>query len=419
MKLEQVSKLLRVSLLSSLTAAIVVCQAGCSNRVGSRLIQNSYAGYGATVQSVTQEELLLNLVRRRYFESPQFLNLRGISHSQSVRHGAGVNAGWFRPLTTSLQTGVDYAKEDIPTFSISVQQGPEFAKKLHENIPVQAIAYLMNAGYSSKLVLALVAQQIGDVRGVEVGTGDLFQPGSAQFDSVLQAIQLLEDQHWLSIQNVLWEEQEFEHAFSPEKFPPEKIAELAKEDKRFITLDEGESFFVTSESLLPALSISSQGRTSSSTAELISQLDLDPAREAWVLQGPKYVQGKKPDGPRHFLTVQTRSFYSVLNLLAKGVCVPELRGAEPPSAHQGYADVVRSGQAPDIASWFKVHYSDSRPSIAFVATKTKLGWFYIDANDRVSQEVFTALNDLYQLQVAPLMDTRPSDPTPVLSIRTR
>jgi hypothetical protein len=383
------------------------------------LIQSSYAGYGATVQAVAQEELLLNLVRRRYFESPQFLNLRGVSHSQSIRNAMRLDGAWFGPLTNTLQNGMEYAKEDIPTFSIAAQQGPEFAQKLHENIPVQAIAYLMNAGYSSELVLALVAQQIGDVRGVEAGTGDHFQPGSPQFESILDSMQILEDQHWLSIRNVLWEEQEFEHAFAPEKFPPEKIAELTKENKRFITLDDGETFYVTSENLLPALSIAPAGRGSASANELVRRLGLDPSREAWVLQGPKYIQGKRPDAPQRFVTVETRSFYGVLNLLAKGVCVPELQGAEPPSAHKCYSEAANAGLAPDIATRFVVHYSKARPKIAFVATKTAIGWFYIDANDRSSQEVFTAFNDLYQLQVAPLMDTRPSDPTPVLSIRTQ
>lgn len=400
-------------------AALLLSLTGCSSRIGSRLVQTSYPRYGEAVQSVIQEELLLNLVRRRYFESPQFLNLRGISHSQSVLRSLGLSAGWARPLSNSLQTRADYQKEDFPTVSISPQQGPEFARKLHENVPLQAIAYLVNAGYPSELVIMLLAQQIGGIRGVEAGTGDHFRPGSSRFASVLDSIKLLEDQHFLRIHQVLWEEQEFEHAFGPEMFSPEKIAALTKEDKRFISLDEGESFYVTSEKLLPALSITPAGRASDPGAALIRLLGLNPDREAWVLQGPKYTQGRTPALPQHFVTIETRSFYGVLNLLAKGVCVPELECVEPASAKQGYGKAVCAGLAPDIGSRFQVHYSEQRPPCAFVATRTEAGWFYIDAADRGSQEIFTAFHDLYQLQVAPLMDTRSSEPTPVLSIRSR
>lgn len=406
-------------LAAGIAITLLLCMTGCSNRVGSKLIRSSYPNYGETVQTVLQEELLLNLVRRRYFESPQFLNLRGISHSQSVLRSLGMSVAWARPLANTLQTRADYQKEDLPTFSIGPQQGPEYAKKLHENVPVQAITYLVNAGYSSELVLALLAQQIGNFRGVEAGTGDCFRPGSPQFTSILNAVKLLEDQHWLRMHNVLWEEEQFEHPFGPEMFTPEKVAELTKDDRRFITLDEGESYYVTSEALLPALSISSQGRESSSGSELIRRLKLDPDREAWVLQGPKYIQGKKPTPPQDFVTIETRSFYGVLNLLAKGVCVPELECAEPASVKQGYDKAVCAGLAPDIASRFRVHYSACRPPCAFVATCTEAGWFFIDAADHSSQEVFTAFHDLYQLQVAPVMDTRSSEPTPVLSIRSR
>jgi len=404
-----------------LAGCCLLLSSSCSSRVGSRLIETSYPNYGETVQAVLQEELLHNLVRRRVQESPQFVALRGISHTQSINRELRVGSVVARPFATQADGEAIYQKDDIPTFSISPQQGPAFAAKLHMRIPLKALPHLTNAGYPTELVLALLAQEVAGVRGVETSASNQFRPGSPQFGDLLSAVQVLDDQHHLKIENVLWEEPEFEHAFGPEVFSPDQISSVQDGNKRYITLDGGESFYVTSEHLLPALWIHPAARSAGAGRKLMSLLKLDssPGREAWVLQVPKFIQGKRPSSPQHFVTIQTRSFYAVLNLLALGVRMPGMEEAEASSAKQKYGKAVAAGLAPDIASRFVIHHSPTRPRSASVATKTDWGWYYIERRDTSSQTIFNALYDLYQLQVAPASETDATVPRPVLSIRTR
>jgi len=394
---------------------------GCSSRVGSKLVENSYGNYGDAVQDVLQQELLHNLVRRRYHESPQFVALRGISHTQSINRELRVGSVVARPFATQADGEVLYQKDDIPTYSISPQQGPDFAKKLHMSVPLTALPHLTNAGYSSTLVFTLLAQEVAGVRGVNCGPGDSFRPGSPRFQSLLEAVKTLEDRHQLKIANVLWEEPEFEHAFGPEVFSPDQISTVSDSNKRYITLDGGESFYVTSEQLLPSLWIAPAARGSGAGRELTGLLGLasSTGREAWVLQVPKFIQGKRPSSPQHYVTVRTRSFYGVLNLLALGVRMPGVEPAGPASTKGQYGKAVSAGLAPDIASRFVIHFSPRRPRSAFISVSTEHGWFYIAGNDQSSQHIFNALYDLYQLQVAPASETDATVPRPVLSIRTR
>ncbi len=46
---------------------------GCADTRGPKLIVNSHLDYNRAVSQVLEEELLLNIVRRRYMEAPQFL----------------------------------------------------------------------------------------------------------------------------------------------------------------------------------------------------------------------------------------------------------------------------------------------------------------------------------------------------------
>ena len=69
---------------------------GCST-FGPQLVQNSHIAYNKAIEQVIQEELLLNIVRRRYYEAPQFVTVSSISTSMST--SAGISGG-CRPSAT-------------------------------------------------------------------------------------------------------------------------------------------------------------------------------------------------------------------------------------------------------------------------------------------------------------------------------
>jgi len=72
------------------TLFVVLLLSGCST-FGPQLVLNSHIEYNKAVEQVMQEELLLNIVRRRYYEAPQFVTVSNITTSMST--SAGISGG--------------------------------------------------------------------------------------------------------------------------------------------------------------------------------------------------------------------------------------------------------------------------------------------------------------------------------------
>ena len=70
---------IRVRGLSLSVTASVTLFTACTSTRGPELIVNSHIDYNRAVSQVLKEELLLNVVRRRYLEPLQFVSVSSIS----------------------------------------------------------------------------------------------------------------------------------------------------------------------------------------------------------------------------------------------------------------------------------------------------------------------------------------------------
>ena len=123
---------------------------GCADTRGPDLVVNSHLDYNRAVSQVLKEELLLNLVRRRYMEAPQFLNISSVSSnfSATTSVGAGTSVsdiGGANIWGGSVDGSVTFS--DSPTITITPRQGEDMATQLHEPLSVGRVADLVAAGY--------------------------------------------------------------------------------------------------------------------------------------------------------------------------------------------------------------------------------------------------------------------------------
>ncbi len=407
---------------------------GCASKMGPKLIEKSFSSYGEAIHSVVREELLLNVVRRSYHESPQFVTLSGISHTRSVRTDAAVGVSINPSGFATANGGVGGEQVDYPTFSITPLQGPEIAEKLHQRLPLKTLPHLTGTGYPTELVLTLLAQEIGGIRGVDAAAHNNFRPGSPKFCCVLNAVKALEAKSQIKIDNFIWEEPAFAHPFTAEAFSPAEVNKARLEGGRFVSNDEGKSFYVTQEKVRPSLWIDPKARSYGPGRELMDLLDLEggSASKAWILDERRFSRVsaavERPAGPtiaatkpsevvpveprpaelapitpisdeQSSIVVQTRSLYGILNLLSHGVQVPEMAELTYTAGSHEYGSAVVAGLAPDIASRFTVHFSCEEPECVFLAVRSKNGWFYIKRDDYCSQQIFNILYDVYNLQI--------------------
>ncbi len=151
--------------------------------IGPKVVLKSHIDYNKAVEQVIQEELLLNIVRRRYYEAPQFVTISNINATMSISAGASGGAS-----TGSSNVGANVGYSNTPTITFTPRQGNEILGPLTTRMSVLTIAKMAQAGYRFDFLLALMAEGLTDVRGPEAGVGTDFRPGDQEFIEVIQAV---------------------------------------------------------------------------------------------------------------------------------------------------------------------------------------------------------------------------------------
>jgi hypothetical protein len=389
----------------------VLLLSGCST-FGPRLVLNSHIEYNKAVEQVIQEELLLNIVRRRYYEAPQFVTVSSISTSMSTSAGVSGGSGFGNqgtPTTGNIGGSLNWS--DSPTVTITPRQGTEILGPLTSRMSVLTIAKMANAGYRFDFLLALMAEGLTDVRGPEAGVGTDFRPGDKEFIEVIQSVGRLIDKGQLKAGTFSWNDPYSDITIKREDITVENqltAIALGSGVGRFRSYDGGKNYYFTDKHDYPAMWIDPEARTSSDGKRIIEILNLQPTplKRVWSFSPNRVVEGTDfenvPDDPRPEVRMQLRSFYSVLNLLAYGIDIPPKDEEEGRAfTKASYDQAVREGRAVDLSDKFVVHSSSGRPANAVVAVKHRGSWFYVDDRDHVSKRFFNAVYDLFNMEIAP------------------
>jgi hypothetical protein len=378
--------------------------------IGPNVVLKSHIDYNKAVEQVIQEELLLNIVRRRYYEAPQFVTISNINATMSV--SAGGSAGASTSFGGSGNAGANIGYSNTPTITFTPRQGHEILGPLTSRMSVLTIASMAQAGYRFDFLQALMVEGLTDVRGPEAGVGTDFRPGDPEFIEVIQSIGRLMDNGQLKVGTFSWNDPYSDITYKREDITVDNqltAIALGSGVGRFRSYDGGENYYFTDKRNYPAMWIDPEARTSGDGQRLIELLNLQPTplKRVWSFSPNRVVEGTDfenvPDDPRPELRMQLRTFYSVLNLLAYGIELP------PGDEEEGraftktlYDKAVSEGRAVDLSNKFVVHSSKGkRPENAYVAVKHRDTWFYMDDRDKSSKRFFNAVYDLFNMEIAP------------------
>lgn len=117
---------------------LIACP-GCIGPAGVRLTRPHY---NETVQRTNEQELLLNLVRLRYDDSPLFVKVNAITAQFSGDSRAGVSAEGITDVGIRYFGFGDVGFSDRPTISYAPQQGADAAQTLLTPLTLESIALL-------------------------------------------------------------------------------------------------------------------------------------------------------------------------------------------------------------------------------------------------------------------------------------
>ncbi len=413
-----------VPVLASVTLLVVAIVSGCADTRGPELMVNSHIDYNKAVGQVLKEELLLNVVRRRYMESVQFLDVSSISSNidTSATIGAGGSAADLDGagvFGATVDGSVTFS--DSPTITITPRQGEDIAAQLHQPLSVSTVADLVSAGYPVASVLTVLVEGINNLQGADLRYNG-FQPGSREWLEAITLIGKFSDDGSLIIDRFRWNDPYNSYAYPAEVITPEMwITTLSTGARRWVSYDGGQTFLFTSHEMAPAMWMDPETRQSSDGERLMELLNVQPdvQKRIWVLEPARVAEGAdltdRVDSPRPALKLRMRSLYNVLNLYSYGVQVPAEDEQEGRATDlSSFREAVQSGEFPDLTELLAIRCSEGVPKSAFQAVQYRGLWFYIDDRDLQSKAGFNALYDLWQLSVK--STSAPSTPVTTIQV---
>lgn len=137
-------------------AAALTVTSGC--KVANESLRADFVDFNAILQGNQTQQMLLNLVRMRYRETPLFLQAGSLTASYESSFSADSSASIPDADFASLDLGGSYRFSSKPTISYTPVEGKEYVQQFMAEITPQTFAMLVRAGWPiTKLGDLLVA----------------------------------------------------------------------------------------------------------------------------------------------------------------------------------------------------------------------------------------------------------------------
>jgi hypothetical protein len=328
----------------------VLFVAGCT-RVGPGTVRHDRFDYNAALADSWQEQILLNIVKLRYLDTPVFLDVASIVSGYTMESTVSAGGSVFNMdgvvpgvPDSSVTLGAQGKYTDRPTITYAPLTGQDFVKSLITPLPPPSVLFLLQSGYAADFVLGIAVDSVNGLQNRR-GAGARMRPADPQFYTALELLR----------------EVQLSGAVEMNIRPTE---------------DKQEAVFMVFQPR------TEMGETSRALREL---LGLDPdATEFRVFYGGAARGGRQ-------IAMLTRSMMHIMIELASYVEVPERDLAEQ------RATPAIANQVGDKHQLIRIHSTAEQPADAFVAVPYHGHWFWIDDRDLVSKRTFTFLMLLFTL----------------------
>jgi len=404
-------------LLMLILLPLVSCSA-----IGPRSLQQSRLDYNEVVKSTTEEQLLLNIVRLRYADTPSSLAISAIAAQYERAQIVGVTpfltaaGGDVNRSFTAILPQAQVLGAERPTFSLTPLDDQEFTRKLFTPLPLDAVVYLAKTTWPISTVFRLYLENLNWVSNAQTASGPTPQkaPVFNDFRHGVQALQDLQNQG----QIVFGLEERVEVLGGPlpaSNIQPRDVIEAAKNGFEYRADADGKTWSLVKKTQLPVLRIDPAALASPEMRTLVQVFKLKPGLEKYDITQEVLspFPSTYPAEGVTSLDLETRSMLQTLYFVSHGV--------EVPGEHLARGSAQRTlDEAGNDFNWnqitgglFTVRHraGEERPSNARVAIPYRGYWFYIDEADHDTKSTFSLLVELSRLELA-----GKTGPGPVLTL---
>lgn len=349
-----------------LVAAMLASLAGCQH-IGPGTIVDDRLPYNDAIAQSGKQQMLLNIVRTRYAEPIEFVDVPSIVSGYTLEHRSTGLASFFgfpdsSPDTNfGLSLGHQRAMQDRPTISYQPQTGSTFTRNLSNPISPTLILYLIESGHPADVVFELAVESINGLRNRQYFAGQVI-PADPQFITVMTTLRKAQASGHVSMRI--------------------KQSKDGKEADLVLMIRDPEI----------------DGELVEELNHLRKILNLSKDRKEL-----RVVFGTLPENDGE-LAIRTRSVYRIITYLAIHVEVPPVHLAEGRAVNVPFDPVAR----PPLT----IHSGCTKPCDSYASVCFQGHWFWIDHNDLISKRSMIYLKTLFALA-----DTTSKDAPPILTIQ--
>ncbi len=346
---------------------LLLLMSGCRT-IGPNEITGTHSLYNQAISTSLDRQLLQNLVRLRYRDTPFFLGVGSVTASLKLEASGGTDSELNTGTGGNLlmpNVGISYSSG--PTISYAPLQGEDFLRNLLTPISLESLFVLMQSGWSAKRVIGMTVEKINDLENAPTASGPTPSAPPANQDRFLRLLELLESKRSL-----------------------DRI-------QTKIDSSTGELFLLLDETGLET-----------EVTEIKSLLNLNREQKSFKIDGSIFQPNPET------ISIRTRSIMSILFYLSHNTDTP----AEDEAKGLVTVTKTREGNPFDwqqtaAGSQFRVLVSDKEPKGAFLAIPYRGNWFYLDDSDLDSKSSFLLLTQLFNLQAGNINRPGPTLTIPV------
>ncbi len=411
--------LARLLLMRGLVPASIL--AGC--QAGPGLYESSFTQYNDAVRKTLDEQMLANLVRMRYFESPIFLQVSSINTSFTVGASVGVSGTAVSGGNNSTGANLGATYSETPTISFSMPESREYYGRLLAPLSAKQVTSLVLGGFDTDLVFRTAIRGINGLKNQSVEFGESTEESvtNARFREMLELIMKLRSEGIVDI------ELGGKETFWSSPVPMEVTTDIAN-----VILLAAATFALSNDAEIVEYGVDQDGqlvrggsglwqthmfeknmalrfspaeKDSADAKRLKELLGLTADRNNFPIVEAELVNAEKgrgimgqspgaldPSVVWEEIGLRGRSMLEILQVASKEVRVPDKdieRGTAAPNRPQ---DAPGTEGASD---WLVIKSSDSKPSDSSLKIRYRGSWFYIEDTDLQSRETFAMLTALF------------------------
>lgn len=408
------------AMIATFAAAIT----GCA--LPAATLQEDRLRYNVAIKAAAEEQLLLNIVRLRYSDTPTSLAVTSVAmQSETVRtlglmpfFGTAANEANGLRSFAGLLPQAQLQQADRPTVTLAPVDDQEFTRRLFTPLTTEAVVYLARTTWPVSTVFRLALENLNWVPNAENASGPVpaVPPQDAAFRLGIAALQALQDRG----QVVFSGDDREEPVGGPVRSAALTAADLvaaAREGLEFRTDPDAGTATLVRRRRAPVMRVHPDAVQSAAFGTFAEVFRLRRGVDSYDIASDRLDPFNVPPRGVAVLDLETRSLLQILFFVAKGVQVPEAHVRDRTAPGTPLASGNGYDWTAATSDLIRIRATDNRapPPAAHVAVRHLDHWYYIERHDARSMATFSLLMHLARMEVA----TRTTQPTLTLPIGSR